>query len=256
MKNIEHANGIISYESEGQGIPVLFIHPPGMGSKVFEYQKAMKKDFRVIMPDFSGHGNSTNDIGESLIESYLEEIDMILKNEQLESAVLCGYSAGGMIAQSYTLKYPQKVEALILSGGYPRVYTKSLDYQYMLGMKLLKSSPDTLAFLIALSHAKTKSYRESLVDHMKKSDLSVWLQFYEETYLFDCVESLSAIKCPMLLMYGAKDFYSLPHKDFYERCGNLRMAIVSNSFHQLPTRKWESFNHIITDFINKEISAN
>ena len=46
------------YEEYGQGIPIIFIHPPGMGRKVFYYQRLLSKHFRVIFLALRGQWDS------------------------------------------------------------------------------------------------------------------------------------------------------------------------------------------------------
>lgn len=62
------------YEEYGQGIPVIFIHPPGMGRKVFYYQRLLANHFRVIFPDLSGHGDSDHADQQISISYYANEI--------------------------------------------------------------------------------------------------------------------------------------------------------------------------------------
>ena len=62
------------YEEYGEGIPIIFIHPPGMGRKVFVYQQHLANHMRVILPDLSGHGESDT-VEESVsISFYANEI--------------------------------------------------------------------------------------------------------------------------------------------------------------------------------------
>lgn len=85
------------YEEYGQGIPIIFIHPPGMGRKVFYYQRLLSKHFRVIFPDLSGHGDSDHIDQPASISYYANEIAQFMDALHIDKAVLFGYSAGGLI---------------------------------------------------------------------------------------------------------------------------------------------------------------
>ena len=67
-------NQYLYYEEYGQGIPIIFIHPPGMGNKVFHYQYDLSKHMRVIFPDLSGHGRSPRAEQTVSISFYANEV--------------------------------------------------------------------------------------------------------------------------------------------------------------------------------------
>ncbi|MGM9948771.1 MAG: 2-succinyl-6-hydroxy-2,4-cyclohexadiene-1-carboxylate synthase [Lysinibacillus sp.] len=77
--------------------------------------------FRIIAIDCIGHGRTESPVDASLYEmdnqvDVLEEVCSML---QLESFSLLGYSMGGRIALSYAVKYPDRVEKLILESASP-----------------------------------------------------------------------------------------------------------------------------------------
>ncbi len=100
------------YEEYGQGIPIIFVHPPGMGRKVFYYQRLLSEHFRVIFPDLSGHGDSDHADQPVSISYYANEILQFIDALHIDKAVLFGYSAGGLIAQLSAL--PVRTKYLIL----------------------------------------------------------------------------------------------------------------------------------------------
>ncbi|MDC3415304.1 alpha/beta fold hydrolase [Aquibacillus salsiterrae] len=250
MSYIDINGGKVFYELLGNGTPILFIHPPGMGRKVFDYQKRLSDRFQIILPDFSGHGDSSPFTGDAgIINQYVDEINMILNKEQIYKAIICGYSAGGMVAQHFALTYPDRTKAVILSGGYPEVLTRTLQLEYILGMNVLKSSNEALAKVLAISHAKSKVYRENLYQHILKSNIRNWLQFYQETYHYSCLNALKDIKVPLLNVYGQYSPWINAHKKYYDVCPQADIAIVKNTSHQVPTKKWQAFNHVVRNFI-------
>lgn len=249
MKKTQNSTSTIYYDVTGEGLPILFIHPPGMGRRVFDYQKQLSKKFKVIMPDLSGHGKSTSILNKPIIELYVDEIKTILETENLGQAVICGYSAGGSIAQAFALTYPSNTRALILSSGYPKIDSKILALEYKLGMNILKVKPNTLSRIISFSHTNNREFRDELLTHMNKSKVSYWHQFYLESYHFNCVENLRSFNKNLLLIYGSNEFWSKKHIPYYKKCPKYKIAEITGAFHQLPTKKWHTFNHIITDFM-------
>ncbi|MCT2536891.1 alpha/beta hydrolase [Aquibacillus koreensis] len=246
-------NGIVYYEKIGEGTPILFIHPPGLGRRVFDYQRVLSSKYQIILPDFSGHGWSKSFLNDSIFNQYIKEINAILRVNNLEKVIICGYSAGGMIAQEYALRYPLNTEALILSGGYPKVDTVGLRMMYNIGVRVLKASPDLLAKILAKSHARDQGYREILYEAMKLTNVNHWIRFYEETYQYDCSEKLMQLQMPVLSVYGKNAYWIHKHKIFYKQCKQSKLAFIKNEFHQIPTKKWQAFNHILENFIKSEV---
>ncbi len=82
---------------------------------------ALAQNFRVILPDLPGHGESQPRSGPLPISMIVDRIASILPNEPF---TLIGNSLGGWIAMLYTLRHPERVQTLILesSGGLDRQF--------------------------------------------------------------------------------------------------------------------------------------
>jgi len=244
---------VINADDYGDGIPIIFIHPPGMGRTVFSYQRQLSAMYRIILPDLSGHGDSKTQTKDVTIDTYVEELRGLLDSKGIEKAVVCGYSAASMVAQQFVIKYPNRTQGLILSGGFPKVDTMGLKIEYTLGMKLLLKSPRRLMNVLAKGHTSIKEFKELLISEMEKNDTEVWYKFYHESLQFDCTERLQQITCPTLLMYGNRAFWINAHKKYYETLPNCECLYVNGAFHQLPTKHFDVFNANIHNFIQDRV---
>lgn len=241
----------IAYEDIGNGEPILFIHPPGMGRKVFYEQKPLSKHFRLIIPDLVGHGDSSYDgSSEITIKRFTEDLIELMDHLQLSSAVILGYSAGGSIAQYMSFKYPSRVKALILLGGFPIVDNFSLTSEHLLGMYVVKKSKKFLSNVLSISHTKDQNYRKILKEHMYKSDKNVWLKFYFESFRFNCKKEVLEINAPVLLLYGSKSNAINTNIKFYKRAlFKKEIYVIKGAPHQLPTLAATQVNQIITGYL-------
>ena len=247
--------GDLYYDEIGEGNPIIFLHPPGMGRKVFRFQKPLSERYKVIFPDLSGHGESTALIKNVTIQKYAEEVLQLADFLDLEKVTLCGYSSGGSVAQEFTLTYPERTEALILSGGFSEVQSPALKYEHLMGMYFVKNSPKTLAKVIATAHTFDNDYRTQLIEHMLKTDLKTWFDFYHESLNYSCVSRLKNLSVPLLLIYGAKDFIN-QHIRIYEReLGKFDSVIIQKVSHQVPVKKWRDFNIEITKFMETHVAG-
>ncbi|WP_449619877.1 alpha/beta fold hydrolase [Robertmurraya sp. Marseille-Q9965] len=62
------------FEDYGTGIPIVFIHPPAMGRRVFHFQFQLSDRYQVIFPDLTGHGDSIAPYRDVFITGYAQEI--------------------------------------------------------------------------------------------------------------------------------------------------------------------------------------
>ncbi|GAA5415305.1 AB hydrolase superfamily protein YvaM [Paraliobacillus ryukyuensis] len=253
MPFVEFDQSSIYYASIGEGEPILFIHPPGLGHYVFQFQSVLSSRYQLLLPDLSGHGQSTSVINYniSIVDQYVEEIHQLIQAEGLDRVILCAYSAGGMIAQSFCIKYPDKVKGLIVSGGYPKVDTIGLEFMYEIGETLVLQNKNRLAQILAYSNSNSHKSYHRLYTHMLQANIQHWLKFYYDTHHLNLVPSIKQIQCPALFVYGEKADWINEHRRFYEQQANINIVFVHHAFHRVPSKHYYAFNHLITHFINR-----
>ena len=106
-------------EEQGQGTPLFLLHGgPGATHHFFHPHFSQAKDFaRVVYYDQRGCGLSDYKKGEGYtIDQAVEDIEKLRKALGLEKIVLLGHSYGGILAQKYSIQYPENIKGLILVG--------------------------------------------------------------------------------------------------------------------------------------------
>lgn len=245
-------NQSLYYEEYGDGIPIIFIHPPGMGRKVFVYQQDLSKHMRVIMPDLSGHGESNTVVQNVSISFYANEIIHFMDLLHIDQAMICGYSAGCLIAQQIGLLFPERVRLMILAGSYPEVDTLSGKVLHKMGMYMVKQHKNILIQTIARSHTKDKVVQEMLIKHMEKANRQVWYHYYLDSLHYHCVEKLDSLAMPLLFMNGEKGDWTTGYlQEYKSRCKYAEFYLFKDEGHQVPTKQWGTFNEQIIRFVSK-----
>ncbi|WP_408008669.1 alpha/beta fold hydrolase [Pseudalkalibacillus sp. A8] len=243
----------LSVEDRGEGIPIVFLHPPGLGKSVFMHQHHLSSTYRIITYDMCGHGFSDPSPDQVTIVSLTEELRQLLDVLQVEKAVICGYSAGGSIVQHFAITYPERCLGLILSGGFPYV-APLLKAEFLAGMALLQYSPDLLKTILVTSHGKKKEERAILLKTVSKTNLRNCYDFYQASYTYSCLNQLSRITVPTLVIYGDRVVHIKNFEKVYKQhLEQPYIAVVSNAFHEVPIRKWNVFNPLVDEFINTKI---
>lgn len=96
MKTVRLAeSATLAYQSIGKGMPILFIHAPGIGSINFSCQEPLSRSYHLLIPDLRGHGASTPATQPFTLAGIAADILALLDAENVEQAVICGYSQGG-----------------------------------------------------------------------------------------------------------------------------------------------------------------
>jgi pimeloyl-ACP methyl ester carboxylesterase len=117
MQRAEINDLSICCELGGDGYPLVLIM--GLAADLNwwdpELLDALRKGFRVLAFDNRGAGRtSTPDQGEFTIAMFADDTASLMDAFGIERGNVLGLSMGGMIAQELALKYPDKVEKLVL----------------------------------------------------------------------------------------------------------------------------------------------
>ena len=114
--DVEHSN--IYYEVYGKsGIPLVFIHGLLTSSSIFYKQvEYFKKFCKVIVIDLRGNGKSGSILGnkDTIIDSQVNDIKMLLDYLKVDNAIFLGVSYGGIIAQKILITHKELVKGLVI----------------------------------------------------------------------------------------------------------------------------------------------
>jgi len=117
MENKKTIGGVeLAWGDEGRGAPVVLLHAFPLNCKMWAPQvEALADGYRVITPDFRGHGESGTAAEDSTMERLAEDVRGLLDHLKLERVVLGGLSMGGYVAFAFYRCWPERVSALILA---------------------------------------------------------------------------------------------------------------------------------------------
>ena len=102
---------------KGEGFPLILLHGNSGDMSCFKAQiEEFSKDFHVFALDTRGHGKSERGEAVFSIKQFADDLAGFMNEHGIEKAHILGFSDGGNIALEFVLKYPEKVEKLILNG--------------------------------------------------------------------------------------------------------------------------------------------
>ncbi|MDJ1183896.1 alpha/beta fold hydrolase [Roseofilum casamattae] len=101
-------------ESKGQGFPILCLHGhPGSSESLSVFTDRLCDRFHTLAPDLRGYGSSRVQ-HEFALTDHLDDLEAVLDRFQIDRCFILGWSLGGILALELTLRFPQRVEGLIL----------------------------------------------------------------------------------------------------------------------------------------------
>jgi 2-hydroxymuconate-semialdehyde hydrolase len=120
-KSVETGGFKTNYHDVGSGYPVVMVHGSGPGvtawanwGKLFPL---LKDDFRIVAPDMVGFGFTDRPAGvEYNLNNWVKQTADLFDALKIERANLVGNSFGGALALSMAIKYPQRINKLVLMG--------------------------------------------------------------------------------------------------------------------------------------------
>lgn len=121
---IANANGIeIYYEITGSGPPLTLIMGLGCSARQWQWMlPALAESFKVITFDNRGVGRSSKPDMEYTMDLFSDDTRALLNALNVTKTHLFGASVGGMIAQKFSLKYPDMVDRLVLGCTMPSFF--------------------------------------------------------------------------------------------------------------------------------------
>ena len=105
------------YTEKGKGEPLLLLHGNGDSGEYFSNQiDVFAKSYHVYAIDTRGHGKSPRGTAPFTIRQFADDLRDFMDGLGIEKAHILGFSDGGNIAMIFAMKYPERVDRLILNG--------------------------------------------------------------------------------------------------------------------------------------------
>ena len=215
----------VHYRDEGNrnGRVIVLIH--GSNASLHTWEKwvaILGKDYRIISLDLPGHGlTGKNPAGVYDNASYVDVVDRLLVKLNIDKAVIGGNSMGGGVSWLYTIRHPDKVEALLLVDASGQPYAKSGEIP--LGFRLMRTPvlKEAARFIaprsIFESSVKTSMNVQSKIDdklidrywelNRYPGNREATMQRFStpNSMTPGTRDTLAKIKVPVLILWGARD---------------------------------------------------
>ena len=237
---------MLHYEKQGKGDPLILLHGIGSNSKSFHRQlKAFSPHHTTIAWDAPGFGKSQMPAKQITgIETYTRALLDLLDSENLKSATILGHSFGGIIAQDFYRRHPNRTQALILAdtttgGGDPSKRLHMI--RTMTPQQLARERAPNL-----LSRNAPTEIVEEAIARMAEIHRPGYEAASIAISTADTRGVLEEITVPLLMIWGAEDTITPAWKDWPKRA---EVKIIPNAGHLCYLEQPQLFNEIVIDFL-------
>ena len=222
----------LHFIEQGQGQPMILLHGNGESCDYFEHQIAyFSKQYHVIALDTRGHGQSPRGEKPFTIKQFAEDLHDFMDEKSIERAIVLGFSDGGNIALTFALKYPVRIEKLILNGA----------NLFPSGVKPLYQRPIEIGYRIARLFSKKS---EKAKQNAEMLGLMV-----NEPHIDP--SELARLTMPVLVIAGTKDMIKESHtRLIYKSLPNAQMNIIEGD-HFVANKNADAFNKVVDLFLRK-----
>lgn len=253
----------IYYEIHGKGEPLVLISGLG-GDRTFWLSSlpVLSAEFQVIIFDIRGIGRTDAPAGPYSIEMFADDLAALMDGIGIAGANILGFSMGGNIALSFTLKYPQKVTKLIIAASFAainiqsRLYIDAVLAAYEAGITTKQMFDLVAPWLFSaefLARPGSEAYLQYDENDPEQQPLFAWKNQYLAQREFNSVGSLQKIITPTLIIAAEND--RLAHVAdsllLAENISGAELKIISGSGHLCNFEQPEVFHRHVQQFLQQ-----
>jgi len=255
------ANGIeINCVVEGEGPWVTMSHSLACNLSMWDEQaKLLARDYKVLRFDTRGHGASSAPEGAYTLEQMADDLHGLFAALGIRRSHFVGLSMGGMIGETYALKYPGVFQSMVLADTTSR---RPPNAEQMWGERVRMAREQGMAALVegTLGRWFTAPYRQAhpevmarIGNDIRNTPVAGFAGCCEAIARIDVLDRLREIDCPALVIVGDQD-HGTPPEMAQQIHANLRgseLLIIPSAAHLSNVEQPAVFNSALTGFLGR-----
>lgn len=227
------ARSDLYFQDCGSGPTLILLHGNGENSDYFKEQiKVFGKHFHVFAIDTRGHGRSPRGDEPFTIEQFALDLKEFMASQRIQKAHILGFSDGGNIALTLTLKDPQLVDRLILNGA--NLSAGGVKRRYQIPIVL------AYRFLRLFSRISLKIKRKAELFRLMVEEPKIE------------ASALSNLHSPTLVLVGKSDMIKKSHSQLIANSlPKARLAVIKGD-HFIAKKNPRDYNREVLNFLLEE----
>ncbi len=249
-----------AHVEQGDGPPLVFLHGIGGNAHSFDDQLPhFASRYRAIAWDMPGYGGSalTEEMTFPMLARSLQALLVALK---IERPILVGHSMGGMVAQEFAARHPDRLRALILAGTSPAFGKPGGDWQrQFLNARLapLDAGQTPADFADRLVDSmfgddKDLSRMDRAAESMRQLSADSYRAALHCIVTFNQLDNLPRIAVPTLCLAAERDGNAAPGvmEKMAAKIPGARFHCMAGAGHLMNIEAPAAFNATLDDFLD------
>jgi len=257
-----NTNGIqTNYELHGkEGAPWLVLsHSLACSVRMWDPQiESLKDKYRILAYDTRGHGGSEAPKGAYTLELLADDLFFLFRELKITAAHYCGLSMGGMIGQTFALKYPGVLKTLTLADTTSR-YPAEAAPQWADRIKTAESKGMEALAQATVERWFTEPFRKNrpeIVSEVRKLIVATPVAGYagccNAIPKINATARLKEITCPILVIVGADDPATpvAMAKEIQDNAPGSKLVVLPQAAHLANLEQPAGFTRALQDFLS------
>jgi pimeloyl-ACP methyl ester carboxylesterase len=264
----------VNYVEMGSGPPILFVHGlSGQWQNWLENIPDFARDHRVIAVDLPGFGASEMPRDKISISGYGVFVDRFMEQIGMDAATIVGNSMGGFIGAECAIKFPHRVEQLVLVSA---AGLSTQNHRHEPVLKAMYAGEAVAQWVTARVVGRSRELAgrprgrqaimwfvtphaerlapEFVIEQARGAGKPGFLPALDALSDYPIEDRLDDVKCPTLIVWGKKDLL-VPVKDAYkfdELIPDSRLIVYQDVGHCAMFEVPERFNADVRAFLAEQ----
>jgi pimeloyl-ACP methyl ester carboxylesterase len=269
--------GPVNVIERGEGPPLVLVHGhSGRWANWLANIPSLSRDHRVIALDLPGFGHSPMPRESISIENYGRTLDALMDRLDITAAPVVGNSMGGFAAAELAIKFPPRVERLVLVSaaglatkylGLSTEFFRRRSYAALTrAINLYAGIPEARAETLVRRPRLRRQVLEIVVRHperlsgpmafelMRGTGKPAAMDATDAIMNYDYGDRVSEIACPTLIVWGRNDrVVPVSSADEYHRLiDGSRLEVLDDTGHMSMLERPTRFNAELDAFVREE----
>lgn len=254
-------NGIeTNYVIDGEGPWLTMSHSLACNVSMWDEQaKLLSRRFKVLRYDTRGHGASSAPPGPYTLEQLADDAKALFDALGIQRTHWLGLSMGGMIGQTFALKYPGFFQSMVLADTTSR---RPLNAEQMWGDRVRTAREKGMDGVVesTLERWFTEPYRQTrkdvtdrIGDAIRATPVEGFAGCCAAIAKVDVLDRLKEIRCPTLVIVGEQDHGTPPEaaKAIQANLPGSELVIIPSAAHLSNVEQADAFNKALVSFYDR-----
>jgi 3-oxoadipate enol-lactonase len=259
-----HANGVrLRVEDEGEGVPLLLIMGLGASLETWVAQRAaFAARHRVILFDNRGAGESECPPPPWTVPDMAADAVGVLDALGIARAHVLGVSMGGMIAQEMAIRWPERVDRLVLAVSFARpdplrrAFLLFRRWARLQGADLVQEGVANLPWLVSprvLNDPDRLEQMLAVVAAMPMMEAEAYSHQIDAILEHNTLGRLDRVHARTLVLAAAEDVLTpvALSQEIAAAIPGARLQVLPRGNHAVQVEEFERFNEAVLRFLDE-----